>query len=187
MSRFSPGFSLSVAALSVVAITCRANEGSPTSSFRGPLAHVVTASPATLSRCALARTEYSPPFHHAPYFECVDSSRTPVYSYEVDADSEVTYVAHEWQVTPQARQSRFEAERARLSDRYGPGYACSATWRVWRGPDSVRVALKMQPIFATDVNPPPSDSVPWRLERLMRWGPLVDLYWCHEASGHLGA
>ena len=178
---------LSAAVLAIVAVACRASDHSTAGKFRGPLAPYVTAASAALAQCARARTEYTPPFHHGPYFECVDSSATPPYSFEVDADSEVTAAQWEWRVDPAERHAQFQAARARLAQRYGAGFACGPDWLVWRTPDSIRVALRMKPIFATDVGRPPVDSVPWRIERLMRWGPLVDLYWCRAAAEHLGA
>jgi len=158
--------------------------------LRGPLAEFVAHRPSSLASCDAVATQYAVPFWRGPYRSCAysgaDANAHEVV--EVDADTVVTQVVDQWRVPGTVRDERFLAAETELSRRYGPGFRCGPYRMVWLTRDSLRVSLDLRPAYETDVGPlPPADSVPWRLQRFMRRGPIIDLFWCDSARQHLGA
>jgi hypothetical protein len=157
--------------------------------LRGPLAAFDAHPPSSLAVCDSVATQYAAPFWRAPYRSCAYSpTDTAAQIIEIDADTVVTQVVDQWPVAGPGREGRLKGEETALSRRFGPGFRCAPHRIVWLTSDSLRISLDLRPNYESDVGPlPPDDSVSWRLQRFMRRGPIVDLFWCKSARRHLGA
>jgi hypothetical protein len=161
-------------AVAVLLVGCR-ERSAPRPALRGPLVPLVARAPSSLGGCDSVGRTYAVPFWRAPYRACRDTAGGRFQFLELDSDTVVTEVETSWRVPAARRAAEFAAAEAELTRLYGPGFRCSASRAVWRGPDSVRASLTMAPL--TDVTRM-MDSVPWSLRRYARLGPVLDASWC---------
>ena len=135
------------------------------------------------------------------YTTCADSIVSGTQTFTVDADSVVVATSAEWIVPPHRQRAEWDSAVARLNAAFGSPTSnynapvnmtsdavndslvrvyCAA----WRGPDSVEIALHLDPL--SDVGSPRIDK-PWRLRRYSRHGPLFDAVSCRLRSIPRGA
>jgi len=160
--------------------------------LQGPLAQLAEPVPSRLDTCARQSTQYVAPFWRAPYLGCQDSTPAGGSQYlELDADSVVVAAFHQWSVPEADRSARWEVAATHLTRLFGKPVrgagrlgeyrsgsepqSLRAYCALWRGSDSVEVALYLQP--TTDVAPSPPGR-PWVLKRYARHGPLLGAVSC---------
>lgn len=101
----------------------------------------------------------------------------------LDADSVVVEAHRAWVVQPHMQQATWDREAGHIARLFGKpvhsiarqGPSLPPYCAAWRGPDSVEVTLRLQPI--NDLAPPRIDQE-WQLHRDARHGPLPDVVAC---------
>jgi hypothetical protein len=175
----------------VMLSACHSADGPPPVALKGPLLALLDTVPSSLAHCSPNHRTYNAPFWRAPYRACGDSVYDGWQGFEVDADSVVISMHHEWIAPAFEQRVWWDREATRLTRLFGRpvrssnqpppqselglGRLLSQYCVVWRGPDSVEAVLRLAPM--TDVGPPPVDQ-PWSLRLDARHGPLLGAVSC---------
>ena len=175
----------------ILAVACTPSEQHDGVRLHGPLAGLLEQVPVSLAGCTPSPKEFSPALWHAPYLVCGDSLPAGRQAFEVDSDSFVVSESRDWRVPFDSRDAAWARAAHIVQSRFGTPVRGQLTLRefpeartresprsycaLWRGPDSVEIALYLQP--TSDVGSS-VDTLPWELRRYARYGPLPGAVSC---------